>query len=189
MTTDIRMKEENRQMYNLLEPSAVPLRHRRRLLVTSLFLLGCALSLWPDLSGAHEYRVAGLKIEHPWSRATAPGVPVGVGYLVLVNESAKADELIGASSPLAAQVEIHVTREEGGMTRMRRVERVPLPPGTTVRFAPGGTHLMLTGLKRPLAAGEKVPLLLRFAGAGEQRVELEVESPDSEPGSGGHAHH
>lgn len=176
-------------MYNLLELIAIPLRHLRWLLAMSLALLGCASSLWPNLTDAHEYRAAGLKIEHPWSRATAPGVSVGVGYLALVNEGAKADVLIGASSPLAAQVEIHVTRVEGGMMRMRRVERVSLPPGATVRFAPGGTHLMLTGLKRPLAVGETVPLLLRFADAGEQRVELKVESPTFEPGSGGHAHH
>lgn len=116
------------------------------------------------------------RVEQPWSRPTAPGVGVGVGYMVIVNPG-KADALIAASSPVAERVELHLTQFEGGMMRMRQVGRVELPAGATVRLEPGGLHMMLIGLKQPLAEGAAVPLVLRFEKAGEVRVELKVD-PD-----------
>ena len=38
--------------------------------------------------------------------------------------------------------------------------------GETVRFAPGGLHIMLHGLKRPLAVGDEVPVTLLIEGGG-----------------------
>ncbi|MCU0758000.1 MAG: copper chaperone PCu(A)C [Steroidobacteraceae bacterium] len=117
----------------------------------------------------------GVAVEQAWSRATVPGMTVGVGYLTLVNRGRVADALVGASSPLAARVEVHSSRMEGGTMQMRQLQRVELPPGQVVRFEPGGLHLMLVGLERALVAGESVPLLLRFAAGGERRVLLRVE--------------
>lgn len=153
----------------------LPTRRRRQWLAAMLIVLASTLALWSDLSVGHEYKAGTLKIEHPWSRATAAGASVGGGFLVIVN-SGKADALVGASSPVAARVEIHSSSMEGGVMKMRQLQRVELPAGGTVRFEPGALHLMLIGLKQPLAEGSKVPLTLRFAGAGEQKVELKVES-------------
>jgi hypothetical protein len=38
-----------------------------------------------------------------------------------------------------------------------------LPAQGTVTFAPGGYHLMFTGLKRALAIGDRLPATLTFA--------------------------
>lgn len=155
--------------------AAPPARRRRQLLAATLGALASTLAPWPGVSLAHEYQAGGLKIEHPWSRATAAGASVGAGFMVIVN-SGKADALVGASSPVAARVEMHSSSTDGGMMKMRQLQRVELPAGGTVRFEPGALHLMLVGLKQPLAEGSKVPLTLRFAVAGEQKVELKVES-------------
>lgn len=155
--------------------AALPAGRRRQVLAATLIVLASTLALWSGPSAGHEYKAGGLKIEHPWSRATAAGTSVGGGFMVIVN-SGKADALVGASSPVAARVEMHSSSMEGGMMKMRQLQRVELPAGGTVRFEPGALHLMLIGLKQPLAEGSKVPLTLRFAVAGEQRVELKVES-------------
>jgi iron complex transport system substrate-binding protein len=70
------------------------------------------------------------------------------------------------SSTAAAQVEVHESRVEAGIARMRPVGTIAIEPGATVAFAPGGLHLMLMGLKGPLVAGTTVPLALRFEHAG-----------------------
>jgi hypothetical protein len=163
---------------------------RRQLAAAALLALAAAASFGPALSVAHEYQAGPLKIEHPWSRPTAPGVGVGVGYMVIVN-AGKADALVAASTPVAERVELHQTRMDGGMMKMRRVEKVEVPAGATVRLEPGGLHMMLIGLKQPLAEGAKLPVVLRFETAGEVKVELKVEVQADGPKNKGddHAHH
>lgn len=63
----------------------------------------------------------------------------------------------------------------GDVMQMReRPEGLPLPAGETVRLQAGGLHLMLVGLRRPLAAGDVVPLTLTFERAGEVGLALPV---------------
>jgi hypothetical protein len=150
--------------------------NRKRLhLLPAVLLAALGVAVAPRPAVAHGYQAGTLKIQHPWSRPTAPGVGVGVGYMVIVN-SGKADTLLAASTPAADRVELHLTRFEAGMMKMRQVERVELPAGATVRLEPGGLHMMLIGLKQPLAEGARLPLVLRFGKAGEVKVELEVET-------------
>ena len=54
-----------------------------------------------------------IRIEEAWSRTTAPGQVVGGGFMTIVNESATADRLVSATSPIAAEVQIHNTSMEG----------------------------------------------------------------------------
>jgi hypothetical protein len=49
-----------------------------------------------------------------------------------------------------------------------------IKPGETVEFAPGSFHIMLVGLKRPLAAGNHVKSTLMFEKAGAVDVEFDV---------------
>lgn len=151
------------------------LRHRRPFFPASLAVLGCMLALGSNLSVGHEYQVGTLKIERPWSRATPPGASVGVGYMIITN-SGKDDHLVSVSSPVAERVELHSSRLEGGVMKMRKLEQLNIPSGGAVRFEPGALHLMLVGLKQPLVEGTTVPLTLRFRSAGELTIQLKVEA-------------
>jgi periplasmic copper chaperone A len=110
-----------------------------------------------------------------WSRATAQGQPNGVVYLTVVCDGA--DEILGASSPVADAAELHTTLDEGGVMKMRPVSDIPLVPGKPVILAPGGLHIMLMGLHRPLKQGESFPLTLRFKNAPAATVEVAVGRP------------
>jgi copper(I)-binding protein len=125
---------------------------------------------------AHQYQAGPLVIGHPWSRPTAPGMPMGVAYLSISNSGKEADSLIAASTPAAARVEIHQSTITDGMARMRPLAEIPIPPGATVKVEPGGIHLMLVDLRAPLAAGTQVPLEITFRRAGKVTVQLSVES-------------
>ncbi|MDX1528396.1 MAG: copper chaperone PCu(A)C, partial [Gammaproteobacteria bacterium] len=97
--------------------------------------------------------------------------------------------LVGASSPVAAQVEIHSHAMEGGLMTMRRLNSLPLNPGEYVSLEPGGKHLMLIGLKRPLKEGDQIALTLRFEKAPALEVMVTVEPLGAtEPKMAGHEH-
>jgi periplasmic copper chaperone A len=117
---------------------------------------------------------AQVSVEKPWSRATPPGAKVGAGFMQLKNAGA-ADRVVGASSPVAGRVEMHVTVREGEVMKMREVKAFDLPAGGTFELKPGGAHLMLMDLKRPLKKGESVPLTLKLEKGGELKLELPVQ--------------
>lgn len=134
---------------------------------------------------------AGVAVENAWVRAAAPGAPNGAAYVTLVNRGAKADRLIGASSPIARSVEIHEMRMDGQVMRMRMVSGgVAVPAGGRAELKPGGLHLMLMGLKQPLKAGERADITLRFENAGAVTTAFEVRAQPGAPAVHNHgAHH
>jgi copper(I)-binding protein len=119
--------------------------------------------------------LAQVEVQDAWSRATPPGAKVAAGYMTLRNKSATPDRLVGASSPAAARVETHTMEMTGDVMRMREVKGYEVPAKGSFELKPGGAHLMLVDIKRPLKEGERVPLVLRFEKAGEVKTELAVQ--------------
>jgi len=115
-----------------------------------------------------------IQIYSAWSRATAPGQTNG---MVDINiSSMRSATLIGVSSTAANSTELHSMSHEGGMMKMREVKSVELPAGKQVNLGESGYHLMLIGLKAPLKAGDKVPLILRIkTDKSIDEVEVRVE--------------
>lgn len=127
----------------------------------------------------------GITVEQPWTRAAAQG-GVGGAFMILKNSGAAADRLVSVSTPVAGKVEIHQTTREGDVTRMRPVAGIEVPAGGTVTLAPGGLHVMMMGLTRPLAVGERVPLTLTFERAGAVQVEAQVQAAGARDAGHGH---
>jgi copper(I)-binding protein len=137
----------------------------------ALLLLLCPAGLaWP-----HSHENGDIEVRHPWSRATPPGAQVGVGYMEIRNKGSEPDRLVAASTPVAKSVEIHVTQREGEVMRMRQVKDFEIPARERITLRPGGSHLMLVDIVRPLKKGERFTMRLRFERAGEMEVELEVQ--------------
>ncbi|MGQ0544331.1 MAG: copper chaperone PCu(A)C [Betaproteobacteria bacterium] len=114
-----------------------------------------------------------VNVENPWTRPTPPNARLAAGYLTVVNAGA-ADRLVGAGSPAAARVEMHVNIKEGEIFRMREVKAFELPAKGRLEFKPAGAHLMFVDVRQPFRQGEKVPVTLKFEKAGELTIELEV---------------
>lgn len=137
--------------------------------VVALALLGAG-SVW-----AHGYKAGSIEIGHPWARATAPSAPSGAVYFVLSNVGKDDDRLLSATTPVAEKAELHTHLIDGGVMRMRPVDAVEVAPGSPTTFAPGGLHVMLTGLKQPLVKGKAFPLTLRFEKGGPVTVQVDVQ--------------
>jgi hypothetical protein len=99
-------------------------------------------------------------------------------YMVLANGGAAADSLVAAQADVSNTIEIHETVMEGDVMRMNQVEGgIQVPAGGQVELKPGGYHVMLIGLTRDLAVGEKFPVTLEFASGAKLDVEAEVRQP------------
>lgn len=120
---------------------------------------------------------SGIHIHDAWARPTVKGMNMGGAFMAVHNDNAKADTLIGGSSPLADRVEIHTHINDNGVMRMREVkDGVLLPQKTETVLKPGSYHIMFMGLKRQLKEGDKFPLTLKFKNAKEQTVEVQVKN-------------
>jgi len=128
---------------------------------------------------------SGVTVQEAWARATPGAATNGAAYVTLAGGS-QPDSLVGVSTSVAAMADVHETINDNGVMKMRSVPAVPIPPGQTVTFAPGGTHIMLMGLKQPLTAGQNFPLTLTFAHAGAVTVDVQVRGMHRDAPMGGH---
>jgi copper(I)-binding protein len=103
-----------------------------------------------------------LVVGDAWARKT-PGADVAAVYLSLSNKGTSPIIVIGASSPAASNAMVHETSVVNGQSQMRMKDKIVIAPGQTVDFAPGGLHLMLSGLKSKLSVGQTLPLVLLTA--------------------------
>jgi len=129
----------------------------------------------------------GIMVHEAWARASAGASTTGAAYVTLMG-GPHPDSLVGASTPVAATAQVHETINDNGVMKMRPVAAVPVPPGQMVIFAPGGTHIMLMGLKKPLTAGESFPLTLTFAHAAPVTVDVTVRALGQTAPMEGHDH-
>jgi copper(I)-binding protein len=118
-------------------------------LLSTAFLTGCAEPTGISAGSAIQTETGtetDIEIDNARVRSLIPGQDKTVAYLELRNATPKPMTLIGARSAEVRAIEIHTTRMDDGVMRMRRLKTVEIPPGETVHFQPGGRHLMLFGV-------------------------------------------
>jgi len=134
---------------------------------------------------------AQVQVREAWARPALQGQSATGAFMTLTAPDGA--RLIGASSPVAGVVEVHEMVMEGSVMKMRAVPAIDLPPGRSVELKPGGYHVMLMDLKRPLQAGERVPLELRFETRDKrlvtQPIEVEVAARAPSAAAGGPQKH
>ncbi|MDQ1152930.1 copper chaperone PCu(A)C [Brevundimonas sp. SORGH_AS_0993] len=134
---------------------------------------------------AETSKVATVAVTDAWCRPTPNGAQAGACYATFL--ASTDDRLTGGSSPAADQVQTHEMSMADGVMHMGELkDGLPLPAGKAVTLAPGGAHLMLTGLAQPLVAGQTTPLTLRFASAPSVTVQAQIRMPST--GGAGMAH-
>ena len=115
-----------------------------------------------------------VTVSGAWVRGTVAGQTATGAFMEL--RASEATTLVGVASPVAKLVEVHEMSMEGAIMKMRAIPRLDLPAGKEVELKPGGYHLMLTGLSKPLAKGDIVPLTLTFEGRGKKPSTLDVKA-------------
>lgn len=115
-----------------------------------------------------------IVIDKAVARATVGKMTNGAAFLQIENKGTD-DVLLSGSSPAASKVEIHTMSMDGNVMKMRALDQLALKAGQKIEMKPGnGVHIMLMGLKKPLAVGDKFPLTLTFRKAGKIDTTVEV---------------
>lgn len=138
--------------------------------LSAVLALVCASAL-AAAPAAH----AQVTVKGAWVRATI-GTATSTGAYFEVT-SAKGGQLVAVTSPVASSLELHDMKMDGDVMRMRAVDAIPLPAGQPVQLKPHGLHVMVMGLKAPLAAGQSVPLTLVVREAGGHEEKVTVSAP------------
>lgn len=103
-----------------------------------------------------------VKITDAWMRALPSGLPAG-GYFTLHNNEAKSLTLTGAQSKSCGMLMLHKSDDMGGMMHMEDVAKVDVPAHGTLKFAPGGYHLMCMEPSADIKPGKTVSVTLTFS--------------------------
>lgn len=117
---------------------------------------------------------AEIQIDNARVRGLIGGQDKTVAYMDVQNRTSTPITLIGASAQTVRAMEIHTTRMDDGVMRMRRLTSVEIPPGETIRFEPGGRHLMLFGV---ISLNEDLPIRLAFADGSVREINFERIAP------------
>lgn len=131
-----------------------------------------------------------VSIENAWVRPTNPGQDVGAAYMTF--NSKQNVTLIRATSDVTASVEIHSMSMQNGVMKMRMLENLPIKAGKPYKLEPGGFHLMMFDLKKPLTAGQYINFELTFKSGNtefKQLIKAPIKTPaDNEDHDHGHHH-
>lgn len=133
-------------------------------------LLLCSALLWASLSQAE------LNVAEGYVRGLPPGSTVTAAFMRLVNDSEQPVEIISSRTDSAELAEIHRHRHRDGMMSMEKVAAITIAAGEEFVFAPGGYHLMLINLYRPLREGDNVSIALERADGAIMNIVLPVRS-------------
>lgn len=148
--------------------------------IFSVFFLTVIFMAVSTSAFAHEHKQAKGKVtvENAWARATFALAKTGAVYFNINNQSDNDIKLLSVAveTSIANDAQLHETLMQEDMMQMREAEDgVEIPSGETVEFAPGGKHIMLMGLEKPLTTGEQFVLSLTFENNKVMRVPIEVK--------------
>jgi len=140
--------------------------------MTNSLLLAAALAA--GFAVAASAQQSTIAVTDAWARATPQGAKTGAAYVTVANQGSVPDKLVSASTPVAAEAQLHTMTDDNGVMKMRPVSAVDVKPGASVTLKPGGMHVMLMGLKQPLSAGQSFPLTLTFEKAGKVETTVKI---------------
>ena len=129
---------------------------------------------------------AKLVVSDATVRLLPPSLPNTSAYFSITNSSESDQYLTGASSSIVDSIELHTHVMKGEMMRMEKQAFVKVGAGETLKFQPGGLHLMLFGLNTALKENQTVTISLHTRD--EQQIDFTatVVQPGEE---NSHAHH
>jgi len=133
-----------------------------------LLLASCGQADGPD-----------IRLSNAWARPTIGQAP-GAVYVTIDNQGDTADRLTGAFTDHAAMAMVHQNEMVDGVVRMRMAGEINLPAHDRIEMRPGGTHIMLEGLRAPLRTGDQFDLVLKFRASQDQPIKVRVLGPEGQ---------
>jgi copper(I)-binding protein len=142
-------------------------------LAINIFVLGnCAYADNKDIA-----------VSNAWVQAMPPSQTTTAVYMTLTNNSKTEAVLTSVSANIASAVEIHQMNDMNGMMHMAMLPNLKIPAQGKVSLQPGGFHIMLIGLKKPVNKGDIVPITLYFQDGSSEAVSAQVKDQQEDDSS------
>lgn len=122
---------------------------------------------------AADAKVGNLSIDDVWARSGQPG-QVSAAFMEIKNKGA-ADKIVSAHCDCAKATELHTMTMADGKMIMAQVPTMEVPANGELKLKPGGYHIMLIGLNRPLVSGETLPIKVKFEKAGDVTLQAKIK--------------
>lgn len=133
-------------------------------------------------AAARDVSLGRLRISNPVLRVASPVSKTGAGYMAITNGGKADDRLLAVTTTAATRSDLHGSVAVGTVMQMRaQAGGVPIPAGATVRFAPGGLHIMFIGIKATQPPGSIVKARLQFERAGTIEVAFTTVLASQQP--------
>ena len=116
-----------------------------------------------------------IVIKDQWIRPGAEKMATAL-YFTLENNGSEADTLYAVKTDIAKMVQIHETYSNGDVMGMRKIGKIIVEPGSSVKLEPGGTHIMVMRLKRDIKIGDEIDFTLYFRNADKISITAEAKN-------------
>jgi copper(I)-binding protein len=143
---------------------------KKRKVIMAKFIIALACSLCATISSAH------IEVSDAYVRGLPPGQPNTAAFMSVLNDTADDVTLVSVNSTAAKAVEMHRHSHVNGVMQMRQVSAIDIESGEQFEFSPGGYHIMLIGLHKPLRHGDNVELELFFSSGAKVMLSTVVRS-------------
>ena len=116
----------------------------------------------PTVTGASSAGES-VVLEDGWVKSADSGMSAAFGELENTGDSDVT--VVSVTSPVSTAMELHETveNESGQMVMREKADGFTVAAGTSLSLEPGGNHLMLMDLVKPLRAGDEVAFTLTFS--------------------------
>jgi len=167
----------------------------RKLFFTTNILILTTIAFVSIISdiGAKNYTYKQVNASDPWARATSKLAKTGAVYIKNIHNKGKnAVKITGFSANIAKKVQLHNTVVKNEVAKMQHIEFLEIGPNKSVQFNPGGLHIMLMGLKRPLEKNSHFPLIIKFEKLGNLEIMVNIKNigwSQKKPSNYKHVHH
>lgn len=130
-----------------------------------------------------------IAIDSAWIREAPPATSVLAAYMTVKNDSDTDQQITGMESPDFRSAEIHRTVVKDGVARMLPVDALTVAAGASIRFEPGGLHVMLFDPQRPLHEGDSARLIVHMASGVTIATQAMVVRETGDDAAHDHSHH
>jgi hypothetical protein len=143
---------------------------KKRKVIMAKFIIALAFFFYAMISFAH------IEVSDAYVRGLPPGQPNTAAFMAVLNDTTDDITLVGVNSTAAKVVEMHRHSHVNGVMQMRQVKTIDIESGEQFMFSPGGYHIMLIGLHKPLRHGDNVALELIFSSGAKVMLTTIVRS-------------
>ncbi|HKJ52102.1 MAG TPA: copper chaperone PCu(A)C [Gammaproteobacteria bacterium] len=117
---------------------------------------------------------AGLIFDDAWIKNLPPSVPVRAGYLTVTNPDSQGVKIVAVRGEGFTRIEIHRSVMRDGEMHMDQLQELEIGAGQSLRFEPGGLHLMMYPAK-PTRPGESYRISIELGDGSIRTIEMTVK--------------